>query len=92
MPSGNLLMLYDQSDPNAHFSPDVLVAKGVAAGPRESSQIWEVGKAPELVIEVTSRTTMCRDMGTKKGLYESVGVQEYLMFDPRDVSPGKAHW
>ena len=81
--SGNILLLYEQGDPNAHYSPDVLVTLGIPNQKRENYKLWELGKAPDLVIEVTSKSTRLRDIGLKKGLYEAIGVQEYLLFDPR---------
>lgn len=53
------------------------------SGPREVYKLWEEGKMPEFVIEVTSRTTRKKDTHHKKALYEMLGVQEYLLFDPR---------
>lgn len=81
--SGNILLLYDQQDPKAHYSPDVLVTLGISNERRENYKLWEIGKAPDLVIEVTSKSTRLRDIGIKKGLYEAIGVKEYLLFDPR---------
>ncbi|MGB5055861.1 MAG: Uma2 family endonuclease [Nitrospirales bacterium] len=81
--SGNILMLYEEGNRNAHVSPDVLIALGVPQRKRENYKIWEEGKAPDLVIEVTSTSTRMRDVGFKKGLYEALGVREYLLFDPR---------
>ncbi len=80
--SGNLLLLYEEGKPNSHVSPDVLISLGIPQRERENYKIWEEGKAPDLVIEVTSRTTKIRDVGFKKGLYEALGVREYLLFDP----------
>ena len=82
--SGNLLLLYEQGKPNSHVSPDVLIATGIPQGERENYKIWEEGKAPDLIIEVTSKSTKIRDVGFKKGLYEALGVREYLLFDPRN--------
>jgi len=76
-------LLYEQLDPNAHYSPDVLVTLGISNEKRENYKLWELGKAPDLVIEVTSKSTRLRDIGLKKGLYEAIGVKEYLLFDPR---------
>lgn len=82
--SGNIILYYEQGNPGAHISPDVLITTGVEMRARETYKLWEVGKAPELVIEVTSRTTKLRDIGIKKGLYEALGVREYILFDPRN--------
>lgn len=81
--SGNIMFYYEEGVPQSHLSPDVLITPGVSNEPKEVYKLWQVGKAPELVIEVTSRSTRLRDVGVKKGLYEAIGVQEYLLFDPR---------
>lgn len=82
--SGNILLLYEEGEPNSHVSPDVLIALDIPRHPRENYKVWEEGKAPDLVIEVTSKTTRLRDTGVKKGLYEALGVNEYILFDPRN--------
>ena len=80
--SGNLLMFYERGDGHKHRSPDVLVALGVAKGERDNYKIWEEGKAPDLVFEITSRSTRTEDLGEKMGLYSFLGVREYVLFDP----------
>ena len=35
-----------------------------------------------MVVEVTSRSTRREDTGKKKSLYERIGTQEYVLFDP----------
>ncbi len=37
---------------------------------------------PDLVIEILSPSTALKDMNTKRDLYESYGVTEYLIVDP----------
>lgn len=81
--SGNLLLYYERGNPRACLSPDVLVTLNRPSHPREIYKLWEEGKMPECVIEVTSRTTRKRDTHHKKTRYEMLGVQEYLLFDPR---------
>lgn len=82
--TGNLLLLYEEGKPNSHVAPDALIAVGIPQKERENYKIWEEGKAPDVVIEVTSKSTKYRDVGFKKGLYEALGVREYLLFDPRN--------
>ena len=69
--------------------PDVMVAFGV---PRErfrlSYQTWRMGKVPDFVLEVVSKSSVRRDYGSKRELYERLGVAEYFIFDGR-VSPGR---
>lgn len=81
--SGNILMFYEEGNRYAHLSPDVLIALDVPQGSRESYKIWEEKKAPDLVVEVTSESTRMRDIGVKKGVYEAIGIHEYVLFDPR---------
>lgn len=80
--SGNLLMFYEEGDRHKHRSPDVLVTHGIPRRQRDNYKIWEEGKAPDLIFEVTSLSTRTEDLGEKKGLYCLLGVQEYVIFDP----------
>lgn len=81
---GNMFLYYEEGNPREVVSPDVFVAFGVEPGERRSWFTWEENKVPAVVFEFTSRSTKTADMGTKKGLYEWLGVQEYFLFDPLD--------
>lgn len=81
--TGNLLLFYDEGNGNRHVSPDVMVVHGVAARRRDVYKLWEE-EAPSVIFEITSRSTRSEDLGTKKGLYELMGVREYVLFDPRE--------
>ena len=63
-------------------APDVLVAFGVGGHNRLSYVIWQEGKPPDFVLEVASVSTWRRDRDEKPALYESLGVGEYLLYDP----------
>ncbi|MFL6236818.1 MAG: Uma2 family endonuclease [Thermoanaerobaculia bacterium] len=64
-------------------SPDVFLVRGVPKTPRRRVyKLWEEGEAPSLVIEVTSDSTSDEDTGKKKGIYERLGVEEYLLSIP----------
>ncbi|MGL4553502.1 MAG: Uma2 family endonuclease [Gemmataceae bacterium] len=81
--SGNLLIFYEEGNRRRHISPDVFVARGVEQFPRPNYLIWEEGKAPEFVIELTSSTTRVNDLTSKMELYRDVlRVKEYFLFDP----------
>lgn len=80
--SGNILMFYQEGEPRKHVSPDVLVALGCVKKERDFYQIWVEGKAPDFIIEVTSKSTRPDDLGSKKGLYALMGVRDYFIFDP----------
>lgn len=77
----NLLFYYAEGDPKSVVAPDVFVVKGVPKGRRRNYLLWKEGKAPSLVVEVTSRSTRRKDV-QKKELYARLGVPEYFMFDP----------
>lgn len=83
--TGNLLFFYQEGDRRKHVSPDLAVVFGVPKRLREHYLIWEEGKAPDLVIEVTSKTTRREDRVKKLNLYRDVmKVPEYFRFDPRE--------
>jgi Uma2 family endonuclease len=82
--SGNLLLFYVPGNKRKHLAPDVFVVKGVEKKLRDNYLIWEEGKGPDVVIEVTSSTTRKEDISKKFELYRDVlKVPEYFLFDPR---------
>ena len=80
--SGNLLLYYEEGNPQSCVAPDVFVVLGIPAGQRRIYKVWEEGKAPDVVIELTSASTRRKDLGEKRFLYEDLGVREYFLFDP----------
>lgn len=80
--AGNLFVYYVEGDPSQVVCPDVFVVKGVPKGERRVYKIWEEGKGPDVVFELTSKKTRYQDLGAKKGIYEVLGVREYFIFDP----------
>jgi Uma2 family endonuclease len=79
---GNLLFYYVEGDPRACTAPDCFVVRGSDQAQRRTWKLWEEGKVPCLVAEVTSRSTRGEDLKHKKGLYERLGVEEYILYDP----------
>lgn len=90
-----LLRAYSkQHDGFAHFAPiDVIFENGVTAQPDAmwrslDSQCARMDKRfygpPELIVEVLSPSTGRRDRTEKFDLYESQGVGEYWIVEPRD--------
>ena len=66
------------------LAPDCLVAFGVnpaAIVARNGYVIGEVGKPPDFVLEVASRSTGRRDYTVKRAGYAGYGVREYWRFD-----------
>jgi Uma2 family endonuclease len=83
---GNMLMFYEEGDPRKHLAPDVFFVRGVPKLPlRDHYLIWREGKAPDVVIEITSKTTRREDQNKKLVLYRDVlKVPEYFQFDPTE--------
>jgi Uma2 family endonuclease len=81
--SGNLLLYYEEGNRRRRVSPDVFVVKGVANHLRPNYLLWEEGKGPDVVIELTSSMTRREDLRTKIPLYQDMlHVKEYFLFDP----------
>ncbi|HEX9945115.1 MAG TPA: Uma2 family endonuclease [Thermoanaerobaculia bacterium] len=80
--AGNLFLYFKKGDPRSVVAPDLFVVRGVAKGDRKVFKLWEEGRAPCLVVEVTSDSTQDEDLSKKKTIYERLGVEEYFLFDP----------
>ncbi len=83
---GNLLLYYEEGSPRKHLSPDVLVALGVPKEPKRNHYlVWKEGKAPDLVVEITSKSTKREDMTETFEIYRDIlKVSEYILFDPTE--------
>ena len=74
---------WDPSDLRRHVSPDVYIAFGVDAKAIRNRLIylpWEVGKPPDLVMEIATADTAREDVDIKPGVYEAIAAPEYWMF------------
>lgn len=80
--SGNLFIYYEEGNPKAVVAPDVFVVMGTDKRDRPSYMLWEEPKAPDFVMEITSRSTRSEDQGAKRGIYAFLGVREYFQYDP----------
>ncbi|HEY3999118.1 MAG TPA: Uma2 family endonuclease [Candidatus Xenobia bacterium] len=88
--TGNLLMFYEEGSKHRHLSPDVMAVFGIPKHERDDYLMWEEGKAPDAVVEITSKSTRAEDLGHKKELYRAHGVREYYIFDPlREYLPAQ---
>jgi Uma2 family endonuclease len=83
---GNLLLYYEEGNPRKHVTPDVFLVRGVPKlPPRDYYLVWKEKKSPDLVIEITSKTTRREDQNKKRILYRDVlKVTEYFQFDPTE--------
>ena len=80
--SGNLFLYYEEGNPQAVVAPDVFVVIGAEKRDRPSYLLWREPKAPDFVLEITSRSTRSADQGAKRGIYAFLEVGEYWQYDP----------
>jgi Uma2 family endonuclease len=80
--TGNLLVYYREGDPRQCVAPDVFVVKDCDPGRRRTFKTWEEGRTPQVVFEVTSRSTRGEDEVSKPQVYARLGVHEYFLYDP----------
>ncbi|MCY4284049.1 MAG: Uma2 family endonuclease [Thiotrichales bacterium] len=79
---GNMFLYYEEGNPRAVVAPDLFAVVGAPKHWRHTYKLWEEPKAPDFILEVTSRSTRTVDRSRKRKLYASLGVREYWMFDP----------
>ena len=84
--SGNNFLYFVEGDPKKNVSPDVFLVHGVEPRYRPIYCTWlEGGKAPDLIIELTSPKTKKEDAVKKFLIYQDIlRVREYFLFDPLD--------
>jgi Uma2 family endonuclease len=81
--AGNMLMYYVPNDKRRHVAPDVYVVKGIPPRYRGAFFVWIEGKGPNVVFEISSRSTRKEDLDKKFRLYQdTLRVPEYFLFDP----------
>src|SRR5438046_3156921 len=76
----NMFLYYVEGDPSQNVASDLFVTLDVPADRRRHTfKVWNEGKAPDLIIEVTSRKTRSQDQKEKFALYRDVlKVREYF--------------
>ena len=85
--NGDTFIYYIEGNPRRSVSPDCYVVFGLSEDAQESIRrnntylIWEVGKAPDFVLEIASESTANVDLGRKRDLYADLGVSEYWRYD-----------
>ena len=85
--NGNTFIYFVEGNPRRSISPDCYVALGLSIEALESIErnnvylLWEVGKAPDFVLEIGSESTADADLGRKRELYAELGVSEYWRYD-----------
>lgn len=78
---GDQFMYYRKGHPEDFFGPDLYVFFDTDLYMPDSLKLWEIGKAPDLIMEFSSPSTVASDTGRKRQVYEQIGVQEYILYD-----------
>jgi Uma2 family endonuclease len=78
----NLMTYITAGDTKDSFAPDLIVLLQSDRRLRRVLKLWEESHPPNLVVEVTSKSTRRKDKRTKFGQYERLGIAEYILFDP----------
>jgi hypothetical protein len=76
-------LYYAQGFSRLRVAPDVMVIFDIPQQPYDNYKIWETGQIPSVIFEITSASTQAHDQAKKRELYESIGVLEYWLFDPK---------
>ena len=83
--SGGGFVMYDEQDPNKRVAPDCYIAFDVDnAGIRKEMAnfwVWRIGKLPDFVMEMASKSTAANDLGPKRDLYADLKIPEYWRLD-----------
>ncbi len=85
--NGDNFIYYVEGNPRRSVAPDCYVAlglseKAIASIERHNTYLmWEVGKAPDFILEIGSEITASNDLDRKRDLYAGIGVSEYWRYD-----------
>ncbi|MGH9755710.1 MAG: Uma2 family endonuclease [Blastocatellia bacterium] len=66
--SRDLLLYYEPGDTRKFVVPDIFVVCGVSKGDRRVYKLWEEGRPPNVVIEISSRETKKADLNRQRRL------------------------
>lgn len=80
--SSDLIVYYAEGQPYLNIVPDNFVVLNSDPGPRRVYKVWEEVAPPQVVFEVTSRSTRRDDQVHKPKTYGSIGVEELFLYDP----------
>jgi Uma2 family endonuclease len=80
--ASDLLLYYEQGNPKKFIVPDDFIVLDCDPGRRRTFKTWEECRVPDVVFEVTSRSSKHKDSVKKPRIYEQLGVQEYFVYDP----------
>lgn len=78
----DLLVYYREGDPSKFIVPDDFIVKDCDPRRRRTFKIWQEGRRPNVVFEVTSRSSRDEDQMYKPQIYARLTVPEYFLYDP----------
>ena len=78
----DMFVYYVAGDPRKSIVPDNFVALGCEPFERDVYKTWE-DPPPNVVFEVSSKSTKRKDKDVKPDTYLRVGVREIILYDPR---------
>ena len=77
-----LLLYYSEGEPADVVAPDLFVSYRVPNRHRDWYKVWEEGKVPDFVLEVSSEETAEDNLGRNMETYARIGIPEYCVYDP----------
>jgi Uma2 family endonuclease len=80
--ASDLLLYYEEGEVQKFIVPDIFVVKDSEPEFRRTFRTWDEGRIPNMVIEVTSKSTRREDELFKPHRYEMIGVPELFLYDP----------
>ena len=82
---GGGFLMYDQKDANKRIAPDCYIAFDVDEEHIRKEManfwVWRIGKLPDFVMEMASKSTAANDLGPKRDLYAELNIPEYWRLD-----------
>ncbi|MBX3438635.1 MAG: Uma2 family endonuclease [Planctomycetaceae bacterium] len=78
-----------RASPRKFIVPDVFVVKDCDPGLGRVEKVWDEPSPPQVVIEVTSRSSKREDAKSKPRIYRDISVLEYFLYNPTsdDLKP-----
>jgi Uma2 family endonuclease len=78
----DMLVYFQEGKPSRFFVPDEFVVLDCEQRDRRTFKIWDEGRTPNVIFELTSRSTKTEDECFKPQIFEQIGVGEYFLYDP----------
>lgn len=87
--AGNMLLYYEEGNPQKSVSPDVFMVRGLSKKELRTYKTWEQPPTLDFVLEVASPSTYARDFNEKMEIYAKIlRVKAYCIYDPyHEIDP-----